>query len=127
MISRIEASLEREAQVAEADANVKVGELQAILEDIGVDRAESFPCFITKLRRPRLAEWFARWSDEAYKEAHADRGAAPMPFDLDFGAAATAELSLLRDLQKRLHPLPDDEKKSPAVHACRSIVPRSTS
>jgi hypothetical protein len=124
VVRKVKESLERETQVGEAGAAERMEELRAILEDIGGEEAGSFPCFITRLRRPRLAEWLARWSDEAYKETQAERGATPV--DLSFGQGVTTEVSLLREIERRLQP-PGNQEKSFAASACQPVIPRNGS
>jgi hypothetical protein len=118
-------SLARESEVEDAEAETKKEELSAIIEDIDAEPAE-FPRFITGVPRRCLAEWLARWGEEAFEEANDERILTQMPSDVEAEQTVPAELSLLRDIQKRLQLL-TDASRGPAAQACRSIIPRNAS
>lgn len=125
VVRRVNGSLAREIERGDADAEVRMAELRAILENTGPDAAES-PWYLTSLSRPRLAEWLIRWSDEAFKEAQETPAGAPMSSDPSLDRNDGGELALLRDIQKRLHPR-GNFKKGVAAQECSPIIPRSAS
>jgi hypothetical protein len=119
VVRRVEESLEREAQAGGSDAEVRIEELRAILEDAEAGTVR-FPCFITKLSRPRLAEWLVRWSEKAFKATLEAASSG------DLGESLDAELSSLRDIQERLHPL-GSSAQGLAIQLRRPILPRDGS
>lgn len=125
VIRRVNGSLERETERGDADAEARTGELQAILEDVGPEAAET-PCFLKSLSRPRLAEWLARWSDEAFREGQEQRGVTPVATDLRCDHHPSEDLALLRGIQNRLHPRVRI-KRGIAAQDCSPIIPRSAS
>jgi len=114
VVRRVNGSLRRETERGEANADARIKELQAILEDTGT--GASSPWFLTSLSRPRIAEWLARWSDEAFGEKQASGRRTPPNLGGD--------LSLLRDIQKRLHRR-GKGRTSVAAERCAPILPRS--
>jgi hypothetical protein len=124
VIRRVNGSLDRETERGDADAEARTGELEAILEDIG-DSAET-PCFLASVSRPRLAEWLARWSDEAFREGQRDRGVTSDAADPHPDHGPTGDLPLLRDIQRRLHSRGEVEG-GVAAQDCPPIIPRNAS
>ncbi|HSS42330.1 MAG TPA: hypothetical protein VLK37_07230 [Solirubrobacterales bacterium] len=123
LVRRANASLKRETERGNPDAQTRVEELQAILVDTA---AAGSPCFVTSLSRPRLAEWLARWSQEAFKEAHDAREGSRTPSDFRVDRLPGGDLSLLRDIQRRLRAR-DDGRAGVAAQDCAPILPRSGS
>jgi hypothetical protein len=125
VIRRVNGSLEREAERGDADAEARTGELQAILEDVGPGPAD-MPCFLASLGRPRLAEWLARWSDDAFREGQEQRGVTPAAADPRFDHLLGEDLPVLRGIQNRLRPR-GKIKRGIAAQDCPPIIPRSAS
>lgn len=100
VVRRVQASLQGKTQ---ADVDPEVEELQAILDETDTSTTAP-PYFIRKLTRPRMAEWLARWSEQAFKETHEKRALDPRGSNCPAEEIGT-EVSLLRGIQQRLHPL----------------------
>lgn len=114
-------SLEREHQRQGPGSDSRIQELQTLLEDVSIG-ASSF--FLTKLPRGALAEWLERWSEEESEMAQPGRAPTSIPLDSSLEDSATADLTLLHDIQKRLLGI---FTPNPSVQSCRPIVPRGSS
>lgn len=125
VIRRVSHSLERETERGDADAEARIGELQAILEDTRLESAESL-WFLTSLSRPRLAEWLARWTDEAFREGQEAGGLPPVPTDPRSFRPPGKDISPLRDIQERLRRR-GNGRAGVTVQQYAPILPRSGS
>lgn len=96
------ASDEQEASVETPCSEIRRHELRTLLDDLDPQSNSGSSIFVTKLPRPRLAEWIHRWREESYRKVVAERPAAESPNHRRAESSVEIDLSLLRAIESRL-------------------------